>query len=466
MIDTNPTTRFRPGAAASMPTVAVIGLGYVGTVSAVKLAEHGCRVIGVETNPTKQDMFKQGRCPVNEPGLPAAYREEFVAGRLTVTDRVDEAVKRAQVVMICVGTPVDGSGMVDLRSIQTVTQQLAQALVDHAEPPVVMIRSTVPPGTTRMHVAPTLHAGNPNIVVCHHPEFLREGSAMSDWDRPAMIVIGAERQDRPAVRRQVERIYRGVEAPTICLELSESELMKHACNVFHAIKIDFANEVTALAEAVGADPARVMDTLCCDDKLNISPAYLKPGFAFGGSCLPKDTRSLVAQGQRWGLNLPLMESVLPSNESHLAREVHRVLRHGCRPTLLLGLTFKPGTDDLRESPAVELARRLLGRGVPLTVYDPDLHPAQLVGANSAYIRRHLPNLSGLMCHDLDEALRQAEVIVIAKPMASFARIRARDKTVIDLTRSLVSEQAWTGVTSEPRAGWETRPQPGPARQAA
>ena len=458
-----PSKTARPYGA--MPTVAVIGLGYVGAVSAVKLAQRGCHVLGVESNAVKLEMFQRGRCPVREPGLSRAFGEVYETGRFQATDDVRGAVRRARVVFVCVGTPSDLTGSVDLGAIQRVSRQIAEALVAHPHPPVVVIRSTVPPGTTRMHIAPTLHAGNPDTVVCHHPEFLREGSAFDDWDHPAMIVYGAEHRDRPAVRRQIDQLYAGIEAPVISVGLIESELMKYACNVFHAIKIDFANEVAAVAEAVGADPTEVMETFCCDAKLNLSTAYLKPGFAFGGSCLPKDTRALVTQGQRWGLNLPLIESVLPSNESHLVRQVQRVLRHGRKPTLLLGLSFKAGTDDLRESPTVELAERLLGKGVPLTIYDPDLQLGQLIGTNETYISKRLPHLKQLLCEDLDAALRDAEVIVIAKPMASFARVNLPDKVVIDLTGSHIPTPR--PHVSHPRAGWDQKVPTGQAaRQAA
>jgi len=415
------------------PRVTVIGMGYVGAVSAAALAAQGCSVTGVEVHPQKLEMLRNGQSPVNEPGLHELISDMTRVGRMSATDDMVAAVRTADIVMVCVGTPSDSDGNVDLTAIDRVTEELAEAISLRAQPCVVMIRSTVPAGTTRDRIAPVIKAANPRAAVCHHPEFLREGSAIKDWKRPPMIIWGCEPVDGHQVAMAMERMYLGVAAPRLALGTVESELIKYACNVYHAVKIDFANEIGALASACGADPDMVMSAFCQDTKLNVSKAYLRPGFAFGGSCLPKDTRAVAARAAREGLHLPLIESVLSSNQAHLDRQVNRVLDCGRVPTLLLGLSFKTGTDDLRESPMVELAERLLGKGIPLRIYDPDLAADKLVGANAAYIREHLPHLKMLLCDDLSEAIADAQTVVIGKPIRDLDPQQLQNCNIVDLT---------------------------------
>lgn len=421
-----------PNSKVQYPTIAVIGMGYVGAVSATALAQRGCRVVGVEVNPQKLALLRAGQSPVREPQLDEQFAQVVSAGRFTATDNLADAGRDADIIMVAVGTPSRADGQVDLSSIDRVTQELAAALRERTSPCVVLIRSTVPPGTTRDRIAPLIKQANRAAVVGHHPEFLREGTAMADWHSPSMIVWGADGNDTHGVARAMESLYAGIEAPRLPLGTAESELMKYACNVFHAVKIDFANEIGSLAAACGADPQAVMNAFCQDRKLNVSPAYLRPGFAFGGSCLPKDTRAVLAMAARHNLQLPLMEGVLASNQAHLSRQVERVLIHGRRPTLLLGLSFKEGTDDLRESPMVELAERLLGKGVPLSIYDADLKPSELLGANARYIQTHLPHLNMLLRNELEQAVREAEVVVIGKRTTGATPTMLRGKTVIDL----------------------------------
>ena len=417
------------------PKVAIVGMGYVGAVSAAALAQRGWNVVGVEVNAAKLALLQAGQCPVSEPGLSAALTAATDSGRFGATDDLAAAVREAELVMVAVGTPSGDDGRPNLQAIERVTRQLADALSGHRRRCVVMIRSTVPPGTTRHLIAPAIHAANPHIAVCHHPEFLREGSAMADWAQPPMIVWGADAADAAPAAVAIAEIYHGLEAPRLALGTAESELMKYACNVFHALKIDFANEIGAVASACGADADAVMAALCQDRKLNIAPAYLRPGFAFGGSCLPKDTRALGAQARQQGLELPLIEAVLHSNREHLSRQVDRILAQGRQPALLLGLSFKPHTDDLRESPMVELAERLLGKGVPLTIHDPDVSDSsgRLLGANARYVHEHLPHLNLLLRPDLVEAVRQARTVIIAKPIGELSDVMLAGKTVIDLT---------------------------------
>lgn len=421
------------------PRVAVIGMGYVGAVSAASLAVQGCHVTGVEAHPAKLAALRDGRSPITEPGLPELIQLMTDAGRLKATDDLATAVGNSDIVMVCVGTPSDRKGNVNLDAIRRVTSEIAQAIRNHRQPPAVFIRSTVPPGTTQDVIRPLLRKANPRVVVAHHPEFLREGSALADWQCPPMIVFGSTEEDRVDAAAMISRLYDTIDSPHLALRLVESELMKYACNVFHAIKIDFANEIASVAAAYGADAHRVMDAFCRDDKLNISKAYLRPGFAFGGSCLPKDTRALSELGRDRNLALPLIESVLASNQSHLNRQVDRILRHGRKATLLLGLSFKSGTDDLRESPMVDLAERLLGKGIPLAIHDPDLVPEKLVGANAAYIREHLPHLHLLLKPQLAAAIADAQTVVIAKPIKSLDIAALAGKTVIDLTRGPEAE---------------------------
>lgn len=414
---------------------AIVGMGYVGAVTAAAMTHRGWRVTGVEINPTKLKMLQAGKSPVSEPGLADAFAKATAGGKLDATDDLARAVENAELIMVAVGTPSADDGEADLQAIDRVTIQLAQALASRKRPCVVMIRSTVPPGTTRHRIAPIIHDANPHAAVCHHPEFLREGSALADWADPPMIVTGADGKDSVATGRMIERIYEGIDAPRLAMAAAESELMKYACNVFHALKIDFANEIGSLAAACGADPNTVMEAFCNDRKLNISPAYLRPGFAFGGSCLPKDTRAVASRARRAGLKLPLIESVIESNDEHLSRQVDRVLRLGRQPALLLGLSFKANTDDLRESPMVELAERLLGKGVPLAIYDPDISHAadRLLGANARYIHEHLPHLNALLRDDLAVAAGKAQTIIIGKTIKGLTDAMLADKDVVDLT---------------------------------
>ncbi|MBN4060926.1 UDP-glucose/GDP-mannose dehydrogenase family protein [bacterium AH-315-I18] len=418
----------------TMPTVAMIGMGYVGAVSSAALASQGCHVIGVEVQPTKLKMLQSGQSPVFEPGLQQLVSQMHASGKLDATDDLTAAVKAADIIMVAVGTPSNAQGQVNLDAINRVTDQLAMSLHFETKPRVVMIRSTVPPGTVATHIVPKLKASCPNIAVCHHPEFLREGSALKDWHQPPMIVWGSDDpSDRVAVDQAMHTLYQNVDAPHLPLASRESELMKYACNIFHAIKIDFANEIGALANALGADPAKVMHAFSQDTKLNISPAYLKPGFAFGGSCLPKDTRAMMGKAHEFGIDLPLISSVLDANKAQLKRGVDAVLSHGRQRTLLLGLTFKAGTDDLRESPMVDLAEQLLGKGIALSIYDPDLIPENLIGANAVYVAQHLPHLKMLLRDDLQSALADAQVVVITKSIQSLQPEHLVGKTVIDLT---------------------------------
>ena len=415
--------------------VAIVGMGYVGTVTSAALAARGWLVHGVEKDSDKRRRLGAGMSPVREPGMDRAIAAARAQRRLRCTDSVRQAVMDARAVMICVGTPGDGRGAVRLDAIDAVTDELGEAIARMAEPPLVMVRSTTPPGTFDGRIAPRLRRANARVVICHHPEFLREGSGLADWLNPPLIVHGADEADRPAVAAMIERLYAGIDAPRIGLRPAESELMKYASNTFHALKIAFANEIGAVASTCGADADAVMGAFRRDERLNLGPAYLKPGFAFGGSCLPKDTRALAAAAGSSGLHLPLVRSVLRSNRAHLKRCTQAVL--DCcdeRPTLLIGLSFKAGTDDLRESPMLDLAEQLIAAGVPLRIHDPDLDPKALLGANQAHLHRRLPHATMLMSDDLTQALSHAQVVVVAKRIEGVSDAVLHGKTVVDLTK--------------------------------
>ncbi|MCC7145367.1 MAG: UDP-glucose/GDP-mannose dehydrogenase family protein [Phycisphaeraceae bacterium] len=451
----NPINQNQP-ATGLLGNAAVLGLGYVGAVTAAMLAKQGWRVWGVEANPWKLAEYQAGRCPIREPGLEEELAKATTLGQFLVTADLARAVAASELVLIAVGTPnlpmsaAGGAGGVDLSAIDSITAELAGALARDQNSRVVMVRSTVPPGTTAERIAPLLKTANSHTSVCHHPEFLREGSALRDWQAPALIVSGCAGADRPAVDRMLDRIYQGISEPRLALGLAESELMKYACNVFHALKVDFANEIGSLAQRCGADPQAVMNAFCQDRRLNISPTYLKPGAAFGGSCLPKDTAAMLALARQIGIELPLISAILPSNQAHLERQTQVILAHGKRPTLLLGLSFKSDSDDLRGSPLVILARRLLQEQIPLTIYDPDLDPRQLVGANARQIQRDLPQVELLLRPDLEAAIAAAELVILGKSIRGLQPAMLQGKQVVDLTRLSTLDANISVQTTPPR----------------
>ncbi|MGH9004894.1 MAG: nucleotide sugar dehydrogenase, partial [Acidimicrobiia bacterium] len=345
--------------------ISVYGLGYVGAVSAACLAADGHTVVGVDTNPVKVDLLNKGHAPVVESGLAALIEEGVRAGRLRATTDCDSAVAGTDIGLVCVGTPSRGNGSLDLTSLRRVAGDIGQAIRRRRSPITVVVRSTALPGTTRDVLQPELErtAGRP-VAVAVYPEFLREGTAIRDYRQPPKVVIGAIHE---AVRDLVTRLAARPGAPLIQTDLELAEMAKYVDNSWHALKVTFANEIGSLAKAQGLDGHRVMDILCTDTKLNLSPVYLRPGFAFGGSCLPKDVRALRYQGRGLDLDLPVLNAILPSNAQQLERAFQLVTDAGARQIGVLGLAFKAGTDDLRESPVVELMERLIGKGFDLRV---------------------------------------------------------------------------------------------------
>jgi GDP-mannose 6-dehydrogenase len=415
--------------------ISVFGLGYVGAVSAACLAADGHTVVGVDTNPLKVDLLNQGRSPVVEAGLSELVGAGVDAGRLRATTDCVEAVAGTDLGFVCVGTPSRTNGSLELDHLRRVAEDIGRALRGRRAPFVVVVRSTVLPGTTRQVVLPTLErlAGRP-VPACVHPEFLREGSAIRDFNEPSKVVIGALDED---VRALVTPVAARPGAPLIQTDLELAETAKYSDNAWHALKVAFANEIGSLSKAQGLDGQRVMEVLCADRKLNLSPAYLRPGFAFGGSCLPKDVRALRYQGRSLDLDLPVLNAILPSNQQQLDRAFQMIAAAGARQIGVLGLAFKAGTDDLRESPMVEVVERLIGKGYDVRIFDRNVNLAKLVGANRSYILEQVPHISDLMLASLEEVVDHARTLVIGNHDPAFRAVAAAPpagRRIVDLVR--------------------------------
>jgi GDP-mannose 6-dehydrogenase len=416
--------------------VAIVGLGYVGAVTAACLARLGQTVIGVDSDPHKVEAIAAGRSPIDEPGLDEMLAEAVASGRLT-TGTIAEAVERSDVIMIAVGTPSAPSGALDLAALSRVTEQIGDALKADGRFRTVVVRSTVLPGTTDAEVRPRLESrsgtrAGVDFGLATNPEFLRESSSIRDFFEASRTVIGAD-DERSA--QAVRAVYDGLAAPVFVVPIRTSELIKYTDNAFHAVKIAFANEIASFARANGVDGREVMRVMRADDRLNISTAYLRPGYAFGGSCLPKDLRAITDRARKTDVDLPLLDAALSSNAAHFERGVRLVEESGLRNVGLLGLSFKSATDDLRESPAVGLAERLLGKGYRLSIYDEDIHPDRLRGANRAFIDEHLPHLRDLLSESLDATLAASDVIVLTKIWPDVENLATRlrdDQVLVDL----------------------------------
>jgi len=418
--------------------IAVFGLGYVGCVSAAGFAVRGHIVVGVDTNPLKVRLIQAGESPVLESGLGELIAETVASGRLSATDDARAAVGASEISLVCVGTPSASTGDLDTGALERVASTIGEALASSDHRHTVVIRSTMLPGTCEELVIPRLEDASgdragADFGVAVNPEFLREGSSVEDFNDPPKTVIGEVDE---ASGDAVASLYSGLPGPVFRVPLRVAEMIKYVDNAFHAVKIGFANEIGALCRALDLDSHDVMRIFRADTKLNISPAYLSPGFAFGGSCLPKDLRALLYSARHADLALPILENVLPSNERHLQRVVDLVIDLGHRRVGLFGLSFKPGTDDLRESPLVELAERLLGKGFDLKIYDPAVSLSRLVGANREYIERRIPHLSALLAESSEEVIRHAEVCIVGActPETLEALARADGRHVVDLVR--------------------------------
>ncbi len=409
---------------------AVVGLGYVGCASAACLAHLGNQIIGVDRDEYKVEAVLSGRAPFFEPGLEELVRAGIASGRLTATADLADAIERSDIVLICVGTPSERSGNLGLEQLRRVCAEIAETLPERSRRLIVAVRSTVLPGTCEGVVAPAL-GNSAQVNIVSNPEFLREGGAVRDFMDPSLVVVGGA--DQGAVDR-VAGLYASLGVEPCRVSLRAAELIKYACNSFHALKIAFANEIGALGAELGIDAAEVMDTLCRDIKLNISPAYLKPGFAFGGSCLPKDLRALAHRAGRLDLQLPLIESILASNRRHLERAIQAVLDLPGERIGVFGLSFKENTDDLRESPVVALLEHLIGKGRDLRVFDPQIRLDRIYGSNQRFILSAIPHISKLLDAALEETLTWAQHLVVTqKPAEPFAQaIRSSGIPVLDL----------------------------------
>jgi GDP-mannose 6-dehydrogenase len=410
--------------------IAVFGLGYVGSVSGACLAGIGHQVIGVDRDQNKVRSIEQGEAPFYEPGLATIVRGAVAAGRLTATSSARDAVAQSDIALVCVGTPSAHNGNISLDQLRRVVEEIAGALERAPKPYIVTIRSTVFPGTCEEVVRPALGAAA-NAGVVANPEFLREGAAVKDFYEPSLLVVGGDSE--PAAAR-IAALYSSLPVKPCYVSLRTAELIKYACNCFHAVKIAFANEIGSLAQRVGVSPDEVMHTLCQDVSLNISPAYLKPGFAFGGSCLPKDLRALAFRASRLDLELPLLEATLPSNQRHLERATREVLALEPARLGVYGLSFKADTDDLRESPVIELLETLLGKGRDVRVYDPHIRINAIYGTNRQFLLDAIPHIGRLLDADLDQWLRWAEYLVLTQKPApeQAARIAASGLPVLPL----------------------------------
>lgn len=417
--------------------ISILGLGYVGAVCAGCLSKRGHHIVGVDVSQTKIDIINQGRSPIVEPGLEELIQEGVRDHLITATTNVHEAVLATDVSMICVGTPSKVNGDLDLTYVRAVCRQIGEALRQKSSRHTVVVRSTVLPGTLREVVIPELEAASgkragADFGVAMNPEFLRESSAIADYEQPPMTVIGEldEASGEPLVQ-----IYQELDAPLIRRPIEIAEMIKYTCNVWHATKVAFANEIGNISKAVGIDGREVMDVVCKDRTLNISSYYLRPGFAFGGSCLPKDVRALSYRARQLDLAQPLLNALMPSNALQVQYALDRILGYGKRKISLLGLSFKSGTDDLRESPLVELAERLVGKGYDLKIYDANVRYASIHGSNRDYIEARIPHLSSLLSDDMQEVIDHGDVIVLGNNEPAFRAVIEQpqpDKQVFDL----------------------------------
>jgi GDP-mannose 6-dehydrogenase len=426
--------------------VAVVGLGYVGTVTAACLASRGHDVWGVDVDTVKVGEIRAGRSPVAEPGLDALVAEVVAGGTLHATTSCSDALDQADMSLVCVGTPSAPRGGTDLFYVKRAVDDIVAALRTGRPPAsrehAVIIRSTVPPGTVEDVVMPVLADGlaGAGIAVgagmC--PEFLREGSGIADFHASPLVVIGTP---DPRVAEMVTSLFGFLGQPVRVVDTRTAEALKYACNAFHATKVSFANELSRLLRLLGVDSREVMSLFCEDQVLNISPAYLRPGFAFGGSCLPKDLRSLLHLARINSADMPLLAGTLATNELVISEVVDRVAASDARTVALLGLSFKMHTDDLRESPKVELAERLIGKGFDVRIYDPVVHPTRLAGANRRYVESKLPHLERLLTHEPGEALRGAGVAIVSSSDKTVldALLMTPPRYLIDLTGRLGSE---------------------------
>ncbi len=419
--------------------ISIFGLGYVGSVSAACLASMGHRVIGVDVNPVKVEMMNSGISPIVEKDLPELLKAGSDKGLISATVDVREAVVNSELSFICVGTPSRSNGSLDTRYIENVCEEIGRSLKTKDSPHIIVVRSTMIPGTMKNTVIPKLEAASgkkhdEDFFVAFNPEFLRESTAVYDFNNPPKTVVGSSSD---WALDKIMHIYDGIPGAKIKTAVEVAEMVKYVDNNFHALKITFANEIGHICKSIGLDSHEVMDIFMQDTKLNISTAYLKPGFAFGGSCLPKDLRAISYMARMNDLEIPLLNSLIPSNNVQIITAIKRITEFGKKKIGIAGFSFKEGTDDLRESPLIEVIETLIGKGYDLKLYDRNVSIARLMGANKEYINNRIPHISSLMVESLDELIADREVIVIGNKDKEFLRLLEEcreDQIIYDLVR--------------------------------
>lgn len=433
--------------------ISIFGLGYVGAVSAGCLAREGHHVIGVDPNEDKVNMINEGVTPIIENELGVILNEAVKQGRLKATTDASEAVRDTDISFICVGTPSMPNGSLNLAFVRAVCEDIGRALANKTQYHVVVARSTMLPGTMRSIIIPSLETASSkragiDFGVCNNPEFLREGTAVQDFYHPPKTVIGESDKNSGAA---LVEVYRDLKAPLVRTTIEVAEMVKYTDNVWHALKVGFANEIGTICKHLAIDSHCVMDIFFKDTKLNLSSYYLRPGFAFGGSCLPKDLRALTYKASRLDAHVPILNAILPSNQNQIDRGIQLITSRPSKNVGVLGFSFKAGTDDLRESPVVEVIERLLGKGFDIKIYDENVNLAKIVGANRDFILNHIPHISSLMVDSPDDVLDHAETIVIGNGSEKFADLLQRvapHQHVIDLvriTKDIPSDKNYEGI---------------------
>ena len=420
--------------------ISIFGLGYVGAVSLACLARDGHSVIGVDIDTAKLDLIRSGKTPVVEEGMVDLMAAVAASGRISVTTDAVKAVLDSQLSLICVGTPSAANGSQDQSAITQLAHDLGRAMRSKAGRHLFVFRSTLVPGTVEEVLKPIIERESgkrdgEHFDVCFQPEFLREGTSIRDYDKPPFTIVGANAE---AAVSKLRQLFGHLDCEVHATSIRSAEMVKYCCNNFHALKITFANETARLCEALGVDPFQVMDLVCKDRQLNISPAYLKPGFAFGGSCLPKDLRATTYMSKMRDVDMPMHAGIMQSNRAHIDHAIAKVLGSGKRRIGMIGLSFKTGTDDLRESPLVLLAEHFIGKGLSLQVYDPEVNLSRLLGANRRFIEQHVPHIGSLMRNDIDSVIAESELLVVGLSdkrifEALEKRVRA-DQLIVDLVR--------------------------------
>lgn len=415
--------------------ISIFGLGYVGAVSLGCLARDGHEVVGVDIDESKLDLIRSGQAPIVEAGMAELIAGAVGSGRVEVTSDPAVAMARTELSFLCVGTPCRANGSQDLGAMERLARQLGEALEAKEGYHVFVVRSTVMPGTVEGMVREAIeeHSGKrmgPDFGLCFQPEFMREGSSIKDYDNPPFTVVGGDSERAVDV---VHRVFGHLDCEFLRTSIKSAEMLKYLCNIFHALKITFANEVGRVCEAMDVDSHEVMKLVCMDKSLNISTAYLKPGFAFGGSCLPKDTKALTYQARRLDVDIPMLGAVMASNRVHVDHAIDKVLSSGERKVGMIGLSFKSGTDDLRESPLVTVAERLIGKGLDLRIYDPEVQLSRLIGANRRYIEEAIPHIGNLMVETCGDAIAHAKVLIVGladKELLDKVKEQSRDDQII------------------------------------